>query len=65
MQSNKMKRLNKYVLVHCTHGFNRTGYMIVNYLIRIQGMTVNKAVEPFGGARLPGIYKPDYIDALL
>lgn len=64
MQSNKMKRLNKYVLVHCTHGFNRTGYMIVNYLIRIQGISVKEAVERFAGARPPGIYKPDYIDAL-
>ncbi|XP_057831153.2 uncharacterized protein LOC131041919 [Cryptomeria japonica] len=64
MQSNKMKKQNKYVLVHCTHGFNRTGYMIVNYLVRIQGITVKEAVDRFAGTRPPGIYKPDYIDAL-
>ncbi|KAH9302911.1 hypothetical protein KI387_014494 [Taxus chinensis] len=64
MQSNKQKKQSKYVLVHCTHGFNRTGYMIVNYLVRTQGMSVKEAVERFAAARPPGIYKPDYIDAL-
>ena len=26
-----------YILVHCTHGHNRTGYMIVNFLMRHNG----------------------------
>lgn len=26
----------KHVLVHCTHGHNRTGFMIVHYLMRTQ-----------------------------
>ena len=26
-----------FILVHCTHGHNRTGYMIVNYLMRRNG----------------------------
>ncbi|KAK8597889.1 hypothetical protein V6N13_095284 [Hibiscus sabdariffa] len=54
-----------YVLVHCTHGHNRTGFMIVHYLMRSQPlMSVSRAMEIFAQARPPGIYKQDYIDAL-
>ncbi|XP_076912984.1 uncharacterized protein LOC143571445 [Bidens hawaiensis] len=55
---------NKYVLVHCTHGHNRTGYMIANYLIRSESFSVTEAVEIFAEARPPGIYKQDYINDL-
>ncbi|XP_062014585.1 uncharacterized protein LOC133731157 [Rosa rugosa] len=55
----------KYILVHCTHGHNRTGYMIIHYLMRTQPMrTVTQAIKDFAQARPPGIYKPDYINAL-
>ncbi|PRQ19266.1 putative mRNA (guanine-N(7)-)-methyltransferase [Rosa chinensis] len=55
----------KYILVHCTHGHNRTGYMIIHYLMRMLPMhTVTEAIQTFAKARPPGIYKPDYIDAL-
>ncbi len=56
-----------YVLVHCTHGFNRTGYMIVSHLLRILGdetTTVEKALGMFSQVRSPGIYKPYYIKQL-
>lgn len=62
--NHKQKGQNKYILVHCTHGHNRTGFMIVNYLVRTQGMTVKEALQRFSAARPPGIYKQDYIDAL-
>ncbi|XP_050378086.1 uncharacterized protein LOC126795288 [Argentina anserina] len=56
---------NRYILVHCTHGHNRTGYMIIHYLMRTLPMhTVIEAIQTFAKARPPGIYKPDYIDAL-
>ncbi|XVE61593.1 hypothetical protein DITRI_Ditri06bG0053000 [Diplodiscus trichospermus] len=58
------QRSKKYILVHCTHGHNRTGYMIVHYLMRSQSMSVTQAINIFSEARPPGIYKPDYIDAL-
>ncbi|KAG6745234.1 hypothetical protein POTOM_051880 [Populus tomentosa] len=58
------KHTKKYILVHCTHGHNRTGYMIVHYLMRSQPMSVTQAIKIFADARPPGIYKPDYIDAL-
>lgn len=78
--------------MHCTHGHNRTGYMIIHFLMRTQQMSVTQvsylfqlfiilftslnptckvsdidsmqAIKIFADARPPGIYKPDYIDAL-
>ncbi|XP_028762231.1 mRNA-capping enzyme isoform X3 [Neltuma alba] len=55
---------NKYILVHCTHGHNRTGYMIVHFLVRTESISVTEAINKFAMARHPGIYKQDYIDAL-
>ncbi|KAG5550417.1 hypothetical protein RHGRI_015392 [Rhododendron griersonianum] len=60
----RQKHSKKYVLVHCTHGHNRTGYMIVHYLMRSLSMSVTQAIRCFADARPPGIYKPDYVDAL-
>ncbi|MCD7461593.1 hypothetical protein HAX54_046561 [Datura stramonium] len=31
---------SKYAVVHCTHGLNRTGYMIVHFLVRNQSVIV-------------------------
>ncbi|XWS67192.1 hypothetical protein CRYUN_Cryun05aG0266600 [Craigia yunnanensis] len=58
------QKSKKYILVHCTHGHNRTGYMIIHYLMRSQSMSVTQAIKIFSEARPPGIYKQDYIDAL-
>ncbi|KAI7728393.1 hypothetical protein M8C21_026809 [Ambrosia artemisiifolia] len=60
----RQKNSKKYVLVHCTHGHNRTGYMIIHYLMRTLPISVTQAIRIFSEARPPGIYKPDYIDAL-
>ncbi|EPS61749.1 hypothetical protein M569_13044, partial [Genlisea aurea] len=60
----RQKPPKKYILVHCTHGHNRTGFMIVHYLMRTQAISVTQAIQTFAEARPPGIYKPDYIDAL-
>ncbi|KAI5065958.1 hypothetical protein GOP47_0018582 [Adiantum capillus-veneris] len=65
MNVQRSSNTNKHILVHCTHGFNRTGYMIVHYLKRCQpGMTVEQALGEFAAARPPGIYKSHYIDSL-
>ncbi|CAN8303071.1 unnamed protein product [Cochlearia groenlandica] len=59
------KNPKEYILVHCTHGHNRTGFMIVHYLMRsCPAMSVTQALQMFSHSRPPGIYKPDYIDAL-
>lgn len=50
--------------VHCTHGFNRTGFLIVSYLVETDGSSVDAALAEFAAARPPGIYKGDYIQEL-
>ncbi|KAL8509189.1 hypothetical protein ACS0TY_016394 [Phlomoides rotata] len=60
----RQKHPKKFVFVHCTHGHNRTGFMIVHFLMRTQPTSVTQAIKTFADARPPGIYKPDYIDAL-
>lgn len=50
-----------YVGVHCTHGFNRTGFLIVSYMVERMDCSVEAAILAFADARPPGIYKQDYI----
>lgn len=47
--------------VHCTHGFNRTGFLICTYLIETFDWSPEAAVAEFARARPPGIYKEEYI----
>merc|ERR1719509_476252 len=49
------------VAVHCTHGFNRTGFLISCFLIEEHDWSVDAAVQAFRAARQPGIYKADYL----
>ncbi|RDY14204.1 mRNA-capping enzyme, partial [Mucuna pruriens] len=60
----RQKHQRKCILVHCTHGHNRTGYMIIHYLMRTMSISVTEAIKIFSDARPPGIYKPEYIDSL-
>lgn len=55
----------EYVGVHCTHGFNRTGFLIVAYMVERMDCALEAAVNTFAHARPPGIYKQDYIDELV
>lgn len=50
--------------VHCTHGFNRTGYLICAYLVEKMDWSIEAAVAAFAQARPPGIYKGDYLKEL-
>lgn len=50
--------------VHCTHGFNRTGFLICSYLVEKLDFSLDMAVALFTQARPPGIYKQDYLDKL-
>nr|CAD7455820.1 unnamed protein product [Timema tahoe] len=50
--------------VHCTHGFNRTGFLIVSYLVEQINSSVGGAIKQFAEARPPGIYKADYLQEL-
>lgn len=50
--------------VHCTHGFNRTGFLIVSYMVERLDCSVEAALMEFARVRPPGIYKDDYIKEL-
>lgn len=50
--------------IHCTHGFNRTGFLIVSYMVEKMDCSVEAALMAFAQARPPGIYKGDYIKEL-
>lgn len=50
--------------IHCTHGFNRTGFLIASYLVENKSWSVDAAIRAFAQARPPGIYKADYLREL-
>ncbi len=50
--------------VHCTHGFNRTGFLISACLIEVFDWSPEAAVAEFARVRPPGIYKEDYIQVV-
>ncbi|KAJ8952496.1 hypothetical protein NQ318_003292 [Aromia moschata] len=52
------------IAVHCTHGFNRTGFLIVSYLVEKMDCSLEIALDMFAKARPVGIYKGDYITEL-
>jgi len=52
------------IAVHCTHGFNRTGFLISSYLIEEFDWSPEMAVAAFVKVRQPGIYKGDYLKEL-
>ncbi|KAH8416367.1 hypothetical protein KR222_000734 [Zaprionus bogoriensis] len=52
------------IAVHCTHGFNRTGFLIISYMVERLDCSVEAALAVFADARPPGIYKQDYINEL-
>ncbi|AVA31221.1 ptp [Oxyplax ochracea nucleopolyhedrovirus] len=51
--------------VHCTHGVNRTGFMVCNYLIRKKGLSPLQAINRFEKARGHEIKRKKYINSLL
>ncbi|KAK7077494.1 hypothetical protein SK128_007534, partial [Halocaridina rubra] len=52
------------IAVHCTHGFNRTGFLIASYFIMKDDWSVDFAISEFKRCREPGIYKGDYLRSL-
>uniref|UniRef100_A0A6G1RJB0 RNA/RNP complex-1-interacting phosphatase n=1 Tax=Hypotaenidia okinawae TaxID=2861861 RepID=A0A6G1RJB0_9GRUI len=55
---------DKLIGVHCTHGLNRTGYLVCRYLIDVEGMEPHTAIELFNRARGHPIERLNYIQDL-
>ncbi|GAB6023320.1 hypothetical protein CHUAL_008123 [Chamberlinius hualienensis] len=55
---------NLLIGVHCTHGINRTGYLVCSYMIHRLGFDPKQAIEEFNSARGCSIERPNYISAL-
>ncbi|XP_036974163.1 RNA/RNP complex-1-interacting phosphatase [Acanthopagrus latus] len=52
---------DKLIGVHCTHGLNRTGYLICRYLIDVDGMDPKQAIELFNSSRGHKIERQNYL----
>ena len=52
------------IAVHCTHGLNRSGFLVCNYLMNKYDYTVEQSVEIFNDARGHDIERTEYIDKL-
>ncbi|XP_057177180.1 RNA/RNP complex-1-interacting phosphatase [Triplophysa rosa] len=56
---------DKLIGVHCTHGLNRTGYLVCRYLIDVDGMKPRKAIDLFNESRGHSIERQNYLDDLM
>ncbi|XP_054258162.1 putative uncharacterized protein DDB_G0279653 [Macrosteles quadrilineatus] len=52
------------IVVHCTHGVNRTGYFICRYMIERLNMSPEEAIKNFQKARGHGIERDTYVNDL-
>lgn len=50
--------------VHCTHGLNRTGYLVCRYLIDVDGLDAAVALQLFNSCRGHHIERQNYLDDL-
>jgi mRNA-capping enzyme len=58
------KNPQQIIAIHCTHGFNRTGFLISAYLCEVFDWSIDAAVSTFSACRPPGIYKESYLKEL-
>ncbi|ESN99963.1 hypothetical protein HELRODRAFT_113375 [Helobdella robusta] len=54
----------KIIGVHCTHGFNRSGFLITSYFVQKDNLSPYVVLKMFSAARPPGIYKQEYLDEI-
>ncbi|XP_036383676.1 RNA/RNP complex-1-interacting phosphatase-like isoform X3 [Megalops cyprinoides] len=52
---------DKLIGVHCTHGLNRTGYLVCRYLIDVEGMVPSEAIALFNRSRGHPIERENYL----
>jgi hypothetical protein len=53
-----------YIGVHCSYGFNRTGFVVCSFMIEQCGLSVDDAVQLFASSRKPGIKHKWFVDEL-
>lgn len=51
--------------VHCTHGVNRTGYIVCRYMVEHLGKKATEALEAYGQARGYPVERENYIHDLM
>ncbi|TKR62526.1 hypothetical protein L596_026468 [Steinernema carpocapsae] len=61
----RARLVNKLVGVHCTHGLNRTGYMVCRYLIEEEGWDAEGAIDAFDAARGHPMERENYKQHLI
>ncbi|KAF5897944.1 RNA/RNP complex-1-interacting phosphatase-like, partial [Clarias magur] len=55
---------DKLIGVHCTHGLNRTGYLVCRYLIDVDGVEPHDAIDLFNKSRGHCIERQNYLEDL-
>jgi mRNA-capping enzyme len=60
----RRRRPDAYIAVHCTHGLNRSGFMIISYLVDVLRMHLTTAFAAFAISNPPGMWDPEYIRTL-
>uniref|UniRef100_A0A8C4QCC2 Dual specificity phosphatase 11 (RNA/RNP complex 1-interacting) n=1 Tax=Eptatretus burgeri TaxID=7764 RepID=A0A8C4QCC2_EPTBU len=55
---------DKVIGVHCTHGVNRTGYLLCRYLIDLEHWDPDAVIYAFSAARGHPIERPNYLQDL-
>ncbi|XP_058966440.2 RNA/RNP complex-1-interacting phosphatase-like [Pocillopora verrucosa] len=60
----KRSNSDAVVGVHCTHGLNRSGYVVCRYLIECRGYTPEEAIKAFNKARGHDMERENYLEDL-
>ena len=55
---------DEVVGMHCMHGINRSGYMVIYYLVKRFGMQLQEAIDLFEFHRQERIFKDLLMDDL-
>lgn len=63
-ECSRMCRRGELIGIHCTHGVNRSGYLICRYLIEHLGWPNDKALKAFENARRYPIERQAYLNNL-
>ncbi|KAL7668169.1 hypothetical protein ACOME3_008883 [Neoechinorhynchus agilis] len=55
---------NSAIAVHCTRGYNESGFLVASYLIEKTKMKLRSAIAEYQRCRAPGIQAPPFIHGL-